>query len=296
MKYFLIPLLLSLFLICIVIIEIIKIKKNNNYFNNKINEKEELYKKILRQQEEKIEQQLSFQKSRIDNSLKAYKEEKLKEIELDLYKQQQSAAECFNQFQITLEDKKNILNNSIQELTDTLLDLKNKQDVINNEIDTKRKIFSNLNFYTLNLSKEDINDIEELKSIEGKIHNKEAINRLIYDVFIKKNAMEMVKRILAGTSPSGIYKITFIPTGESYIGRAVSVDKRWIEHIKSCFGLGTIASSSLHLKMAKEGIWNFSFQLLEAVPKENLNSREKYWIDFYNTKKVGMNEKDGNNG
>jgi hypothetical protein len=45
--------------------------------------------------------------------------------------------------------------------------------------------------------------------------------------------------------------------------------------------------------MAKEGIWNFSFQLLEEVPKEKLSEREKYWINFYHSKDYGMNEKAG---
>ena len=50
-----------------------------------------------------------------------------------------------------------------------------------------------------------------------------------------------------------------ILTNEIYIGRAVSIDKRWQEHCKSCFNIGTIAHSTLHTRMAKDGIWNFSF-------------------------------------
>jgi group I intron endonuclease len=103
----------------------------------------------------------------------------------------------------------------------------------------------------------------------------------------------MIKRVLKSRSPAGIYKITLLETGEAYIGRSTDVSKRWLEHIKSSFNLGTIAHSSLHIRMAKEGLWNFSFELLEEVDKDKLSEREKYWIDFYKTKEFGLNDKAG---
>ena len=45
--------------------------------------------------------------------------------------------------------------------------------------------------------------------------------------------------------------------------------------------------------MKREGIWNFTWELLEEVEKSKLNEREKYWIEFYETKNIGMNEKGG---
>ena len=69
----------------------------------------------------------------------------------------------------------------------------------------------------------------------------------------------MEKRVLNGKKPSGIYIITYIPTGEIYIGRTVDFAGRWLEHSKSAYGIGTIAHSSLHTKMARDGIWNFTF-------------------------------------
>ena len=45
--------------------------------------------------------------------------------------------------------------------------------------------------------------------------------------------------------------------------------------------------------MEKDGIENFTFELLEEVSKDKLSEREKYWIQFYDTVKYGMNEKVG---
>lgn len=39
----------------------------------------------------------------------------------------------------------------------------------------------------------------------------------------------------------------------------------------------------LYRAIRKEGLENFSFQVLEECKKEDLNEREKYWIQYYNT-------------
>jgi hypothetical protein len=36
--------------------------------------------------------------------------------------------------------------------------------------------------------------------------------------------------------------------------------------------------------MAKDGIWNYTFEILEKVDKDHLASREAYYIDLYGTK------------
>jgi group I intron endonuclease len=119
------------------------------------------------------------------------------------------------------------------------------------------------------------------------------LNKIVYESYVKRPLQEMIKRVLGGKCPSGIYKITRKSTGEIYIGRAVSVDKRWVEHVKMAFSIGSIAHSTLHTIMEKDGIWNFTFELLEEVPKDQLNEREKYYIDFYDSKNFGMNQKNG---
>jgi group I intron endonuclease len=104
---------------------------------------------------------------------------------------------------------------------------------------------------------------------------------------------EVLEYILPQKECAGIYKITYLPTGESYIGRSTDVSKRWIEHCKSAFNIGSIAHSTLHTRMAEKGIHNFTFELLEEVDKENLNNREKYYINLYGTKDYGMNMQEG---
>ena len=41
--------------------------------------------------------------------------------------------------------------------------------------------------------------------------------------------------------------------------------------------------------MQKDGLYNFTFEILEEVPRSDLNEREIYWIEFYKTKELGLN-------
>ena len=110
---------------------------------------------------------------------------------------------------------------------------------------------------------------------------KEKLDKLIYETYVSKAVQEMVKRILCGSTCSGIYKITRLKTGEIYVGKSTDIKARWVEHVKTAYGVGSIASSILHTTMKKDGVQNFTFEVLEKVSKENLTEREKYWINFY---------------
>jgi len=102
----------------------------------------------------------------------------------------------------------------------------------------------------------------------------------------------MEKRVLKGRKIGGIYKITYIKTGESYIGRSVDIGNRWKEHCLSSLSIGSIAHSTFHNILADKGLHNFTWEVIEEVPKDKQNEREKYWINFYGTKNQ-FNEKDG---
>lgn len=179
------------------------------------------------------------------------------------------------------------------ELWHELYQYQKKVQAINEEILRKRELEEKQDFYRITLDQLDIDDINSLNSIRQKLHKHENLDKLIYDTYISKPTIEMIKRVLKGEAPSGIYKITRLKTGEIYIGKSTDIKSRWQQHVKTTFGCGTISHSILHTTMQKDGIENFTFELLEEVPKEKLGEREKYWINFYNSKKYGMNEKDG---
>ena len=74
----------------------------------------------------------------------------------------------------------------------------------------------------------------------------------------------------------GIYKITNKLNGKSYIGQSIHCDKRFKEH---CRGRKQFIDETIQL----EGIENFSFELLEECEQSELDKREDYYIQQYNT-------------
>ena len=178
-------------------------------------------------------------------------------------------------------------------IEEQLEEYRKKRQVINEEILRQRALEEKQDFYRIVLPTAAIDDIQLLLSIRENLKQRENLDKLIYEAYISKPTQEMIKRVLEGRAPSGIYKITRLKTGEIYIGKSTDIKKRWGEHSKTAYGVGTIAHSTLHTTIKKDGIQNFTFELLEEVPKDKLTEREKYWITFYDSKSYGLNERNG---
>ena len=249
-------------------------------------EAEKTYQEIIIKEKEKINAELEF-----------YRQNKIEGIEstilFETSEKRAAANKAFEELMTSLAEQKKQKEYELSLLLEEIDDFKKKQAVINEEILRRRQVEEQQEFYKINLDETAIRDIQILLSIREKLISRENLDKLIYDVYISKPVMEMIKRILAGEAPSGIYKITRLKTGEIYIGKSTDVKKRWTEHCKTAFGVGSIAHSVLHTTMKKDGIENFTFELLEEVPKDKLTEREKYWITFYDSKNYGLNERNG---
>ena len=181
----------------------------------------------------------------------------------------------------------------IQELQNEIKIYTAKQTAINEAILRQRALEEQQDFYRVCLTPETVSDVFILNEARQNLKKPEIIDKIIYDNYIAKPVLEMIKRVLQNTTCSGIYKITCQKTGEIYIGKSTDVKTRWQQHCKSAFNCGTIAHSLLHTKMRQYGLECFTFELLEKVPKDQLTEREKFYIDFYKTKEIGLNERSG---
>lgn len=254
-------------------------------FNQKMKEIKE--RKITAENEIKI---LEERKGFIQESLNEYYDLEKKRIDEKLtFVTDKAVSEISDNINNLVKEKQEELN----EIQQILEKHQAMRAAVNEDIMRERQLQEQSEFFTINLSEQEIADLLLIKELAPRFNNRELLNKIIYESYVKRPLQEMIKRVLGGKSPSGIYKITRKSTGEIYIGRAVSVDKRWVEHVKMAFSIGSIAHSTLHTIMEKDGIWNFTFELLEEVPKDQLNEREKYYIDFYDSKNFGMNQKNG---
>ena len=244
----------------------------------------------------------------VNQDLNLYKEGKMKEIDgtaaeyeqrkrqliehsIDTYREEltEKANEILRELIEIKEDKQK----EIEQIQSELEEERNKRAAVNEEIRRKREVEEQQDFYRIQLDPNDTDDVEILRSIAPRLRHPEAINKVIWTGYYQKPLAELRKRLLPNGDISGIYKITRLKTNEIYIGQTTSIDKRWQDHVKSALGVGTLASSQLHRAMAQDGAENYTFEVLEEVPKDKLRERESYYIDFYDSKTYGLNTING---
>ena len=229
----------------------------------------------------------------IDGTAAEYEQRKRQTVDLSIDKYRRLKIDEAN---LQLDQKQSYINNLEEQVNKMQTELeaeRGKRAAINEEILRQKKLEEQQDFFRIQLNPDDTNDIELLRSITPRLRHPEAINKVIWTGYYQKPLAELRKRLLTNGDVSGVYKITRLKTNEIYIGQTTSVDKRWQEHVKSALGVGTLASSQLHRAMAADGCENFTFELLEEVPKDKLRERESYYIDFYDSKTYGLNSVTG---
>lgn len=93
----------------------------------------------------------------------------------------------------------------------------------------------------------------------------------------------------------GIYSITNKLNGKRYIGQTYNFKYRWMRH-RSYLKHNTEHNAHLQNAWNKYGAENFEFEIIERCKFEQLDEREIYWINYYDSKNAGYNFADGGLG
>jgi hypothetical protein len=158
----------------------------------------------------------------------------------------------------------------------------------------EKEIQENIDFYCLTLPINDRDDIQRLEKVKKDLHNPRILSMLIWQTFFQKNMTSLCNNVLGTKTVTGIYKITNLNTNMCYIGQAVDVANRWKDHAKCGLGIDTPAGNKLYAAMMEDGIWNFSWELLESCERTLLDEKEKYYISVYQASEFGYNSNKGN--
>lgn len=92
----------------------------------------------------------------------------------------------------------------------------------------------------------------------------------------------------------GIYKITNKINNKVYIGQSIDIEKRWRAHIYR--STKEEYQEYLYQAIRKYGINKFDFSIIEECSSDQLDEREQYWIEYYDSYKNGYNMTIGGNG
>ena len=226
----------------------------------------------------------------VNQDLDKYKADRLKDIDILICSKKEEELE---KLAVEIQKAKENTTTQITILNNELEEIRSRHEAVNQEILRQRKLNDDKDFYCIQLDSALTSDISLLRSIAPRLINPTAVNKLIWTAYYQKPLAELRKRLLPNGDYSGIYKITRNKTGEIYIGQTTSLDKRFQDHVKSALGVGTLATSTLHRLMEKDGPENFSFEIIEKVEKDKLKEKEAFYIDFYDSKNYGMNSISG---
>ena len=289
--------------------EIVKTEKNKiqervehelGDLNLRLKSNKAVLEDLNEQIEEKYKFNTSLQKIRedeLDRIIQKEREKRKLQLDIEIEEWAESAQEAaeyeFNYLQSLYASKLTERQAELSQINTELEEYRIKRDAINAEILRSRALNEQQDFYRIQIDENSKHDIDIINSIRPQIYKFETLNKLLYDNYVSKPAKEMVKRVLEGRNPSGIYKITNIETQEIYIGKSTSVADRWINHVKSACGLDGVADSQFQRALKKYGVDSFTWELLEETSKDKLTEREKYYIQFYDTTRYGYNMKVG---
>ena len=261
-------------------------------------EKEEFLKDIARCQQNLINIQQAMQSAGItaEEACKAMRQS-FENYETILDKEYQEKEEEYDNL---LKDLYNAYDEEQEGLLDEIAEIQNKLDYLRStraaaiQAQLKEKeIKEKLSFYCLQPTDSELDDIHALERVKPNLHQPRILCMLIWSTYFQKPMTALCNNVLGTAIVTGIYKITNQETDECYIGQAVDVAKRWKDHAKCGLGIDTPASNKLYKAIQEYGIWNFSWELLEQCSKEELDEKEHFYIDLYDSKNYGYNSSIG---
>ncbi len=193
--------------------------------------------------------------------------------------------ECALSLNETIEDKKT----TITDLETALQELQSKYFCIIEENKRAEEIKAKADFYKLQISEADLKEVQKLREISKELRDPTPLNKMIWTQYFRNPWSELSGRVIGSGRHTGIYKITNLSNGMAQIGQAVDLRDRWSTHIKTGLGAETPTRNKLYPAMLAFGVENFTFEVLEECSSEQLNEREKFQIQFYDTTNYGQN-------
>lgn len=268
----------------------------------KIQEQEKINNDKLFAEKEALDREINLQKQNLYSINEQY------QSKLDYVNSAKERAEKeYNSWKSIFEDKKQKSLQEAEELRAEIIaeaeqenaklcSLQRQKAATIEAFQREKSIQEQKDLYRIVLSNIDKQDIEFLRSIQYRISKPRLVSMLIWQNYVQPLAKKKFPLILGSNEQTGIYKITNIKNQLCYVGQAVNIYKRWNEHLKAALGIDTPQGNKLYQAMAADGIDNYTFELLEACEKEQLNEKEQYYIDLYNSVAFGYNSQSGIKG
>ena len=204
---------------------------------------------------------------------------------------EQEYLQAMSQQSAILSNELTATNQAIKLAEAQLTDLSAKVQAAIEAAKRQEEIEAAQDFYKLNLSQIDIEEIQKLRQVTVLLRDSEPLNKVIWKVYYEKPYTDLIGRVVGSGIHTGIYKITNLENQKCYVGQAANIADRWRQHIKRGIGAEAPTRNKLYPAMLQHGAENFTFEVIEECPREKLNEREDYWQDYFGAKEFGYSIK-----
>lgn len=250
--------------------------------------------KKLHQQQVEIQQYYTTGKENADKQLNDYCKSIKQAVNQELNVYQQKIDVEKQQLLKNYQSEKEQIDFQLQSVKNELEKIEATRAAAQEAFLKEEKIKSEKEFYSLQLEDKSLHDIKILQSVEAELIDPRPLKMAIWTSCYSKRVNDLCSRIFGTAKKTGIYKITFLPTGQCYIGQARDLKERIREHCKAGFAqIDTPANNKLYEMMKKYPISDFTFELLQECPIDQLNEKEKYYIKLYQSYDFGFNSNKG---
>ena len=241
---------------------------------------------------------LQEQERHIEDSVNEYRDKCValinKEINEIQQKYENAEADYEQQYLATMADMVETYRDKISaskdeywKLVNQLNDLQRKVDAAVEAAKREEEMANKQEYYRLQLSKEDLDEICRLQEIVPFLRSPEPLYKVIYKMYYEKPYTDLVGRVVGSGVHCGIYKITNLQNKMCYIGQSANIAERWRQHIKRGVGAEAATRNKLYTAMKVYGVENFTFEIVEECERSLLNERESYWQDYFKAKEFG---------
>ena len=244
---------------------------------------------------EHIEYQIQNEKAHL-KSLQDNVEQQKKSFEDFEKLEKENIMKNLRDFQIQVNEDKAEYAEQIQLLQSSLDKLKRQKAATIEAFQREQAVQDSKDDYRIIIEDNDKADIDILNSFKNRLSNPEILSKLIWSTYFQKKAKALFINIVGTEKVCGIYKITNINDMKCYVGQSVDIANRFTQHCRCGCGIKTPKDNKLYAAMLKDGLDQFTFEIVEICPQEELNEKEKYYIDVYNSVNYGFNSQDGVNG
>ena len=253
---------------------------------------------------EKLKSKYEAEKEQLNNEFKQHLSEKQNDMNNQLLKEKEridnkihSLEDNYNitvkDYEMKIENAKKKYDIERTSLNAKIIEAKNEVNNLIEQFKKDEEARKESDFYRINISNEVKEDISKIKSIAAQLRNPLVLYKLIWKEYYESAFNQMCGRVLGENADKiGIYKITNTKNNMCYIGQTKAGFKnRWRTHAKRGVRAEEATNNRLYQAMWEEGLENFTFQIIEICEPAKLTERERFFIDFYQSKNYGYNSK-----